>query len=59
MTDTITPRSPTMTLAQLADRWQTLTLAAVEAVVGQPEPEPQPEPAIVDPWHGILPEFDR
>jgi hypothetical protein len=48
-----------MTLAQLADHWQTLTLAAVEAVVGQPEPEPQPEPAMADPWHGILPEFDR
>jgi len=50
-----------MTLAQLADRWQTLTLAAVEAVVGQPEtePEPQREPDLSDPWHGILPEFDR
>jgi hypothetical protein len=48
-----------MTLSQLADRWQTLTLAAVEAVVGQPEPESQPEPELTDPWHGILPEFDR
>jgi len=48
-----------MTLAQLADRWQTLALAAVEAVVGQPEPEPQPEPQPADAWTGILPEFDR
>jgi hypothetical protein len=53
-----------MTLAQLADHWQTLTLAAVEAVVGQPEPEPQPEPQPEpepepEPWHGIIPEFDR
>jgi hypothetical protein len=48
-----------MTLAQLADRWQTLALAAVEAVVGQPEPEPQPEPQMADPWHGIITEFDR
>jgi hypothetical protein len=48
-----------MTLAQLADHWQTLTLAAVEAVVGQPEPELQPETPMNDPWHGILPEFDR
>jgi hypothetical protein len=31
----------------------------VEAVVGQPEPEPQPEPQMTDPWHGIIPEFDR
>jgi len=29
-----------MTLAQLADRWQTLTLAAVEAVVGPAQPDP-------------------
>jgi hypothetical protein len=48
-----------MTLAQLADRWQTLTLAAVEAVVGQPEPEPQPEPPLADAWTGIIPEFDH
>ena len=48
-----------MTLAQLADHWQTLTLAAVEAVVGQPEPEPQTEPPLVDAWAGIIPEFDR
>jgi len=48
-----------MTLAELADRWHTLTLAAVEAVVGQPEPEPQPEPPLADAWAGIIPEFDR
>jgi hypothetical protein len=48
-----------MTLAQLADRWQTLTLAAVEAVVGQTEPEPRPEPPLADAWTGIIPEFDR
>jgi hypothetical protein len=45
-----------MTLAQLADCWQTLTLAAVQAVVGQLEPEPHPEPSLADPWDGILPE---
>jgi len=44
-----------MTLAEIADRWQTLTLAAVEAVVGEPETE---EPQPTDPWHGIIPEFD-
>jgi len=48
-----------MTLAEIADRWQTLTLAAVEAVVGQPEHEPQPEPPMTDAWTGILPEFDQ
>jgi hypothetical protein len=48
-----------MTLAQLADHWHTLTLAAVEAVVGQPEPETQPEPPLADAWAGIIPEFDR
>lgn len=51
-----------MTLAQLADCWQTMTLAAVEAVVGQAAPEPEPEPpppSLVDAWEGIVPEFDR
>jgi len=50
-----------MTLAQLADRWQTLTLAAVEAVVGpvKPAPELEPEPTLDHAWDGIITEFDR
>jgi len=50
-----------MTLAQLADRWQTLTLAAVEAVVGpvEPDPEIELEPNVEQAWDGIIPEFDR
>jgi hypothetical protein len=47
-----------MTLAEIADRWQTLTLAAVEAVVGELEPDTA-EPTPADAWEGILPEFDR
>jgi hypothetical protein len=50
-----------MTLAQLADCWQTLALAAVEAVVGpvEPAPEVDPEPTLDQAWDGIIPEFDR
>lgn len=54
-----------MTLADLADNWHRFTLAAVEAVLGQPEPatpdpwadiDPAAKAASYDPWAGIVPE---